>query len=158
MEFYERVRISPLYNRNPSAPAFAAAPLSGVAEGWYCLFPIFERNWRLSVKSWLFLGIAIVAEVVATTGLKASEGFSKFWPSMLVIAGYIVAFYFLSITLKEIPVGLAYAIWAGLGIVLVAFIGWLVYGQSLDAASVIGMALIIAGVAVINVFSKTAVH
>lgn len=110
------------------------------------------------MKSWIFLGIAIVAEVVATTGLKASEGFTRLWPSVLVITGYAVAFYFLSITLKEIPVGLAYAIWAGLGIVLVAFIGWLVYGQTLDAASVIGMALIIAGVVVINVFSKTTLH
>ncbi|WP_152206280.1 SMR family transporter [Marinobacter changyiensis] len=107
------------------------------------------------MKSWIFLGIAIVAEVVATTGLKASEGFTRLWPSVLVITGYAVAFYFLSITLKEIPVGLAYAIWAGLGIVLVAFIGWLIYGQTLDAASVIGMGLIIAGVVVINVFSRT---
>ncbi|MDL0431763.1 SMR family transporter [Marinobacter sp. TBZ242] len=110
------------------------------------------------MKSWIFLGIAIVAEVVATTGLKASEGFTRLWPSLLVIAGYTVAFYFLSHTLKEIPVGLAYAIWAGLGIVLVAFIGWAVYGQVLDAASVIGMALIISGVVVINVFSKATLH
>ncbi len=110
------------------------------------------------MKSWIYLGIAIVAEVVATTGLKASEGFTRLWPSLLVITGYAVAFYFLSITLKEIPVGLAYAIWAGLGIVLVALIGWWVYGQTLDAASVIGMALIIAGVLVINVFSKASMH
>ena len=110
------------------------------------------------MKSWIFLGIAIVAEVVATSGLKASEGFTRLWPSLLVIVGYAVAFYFLSITLKEIPVGLAYAIWAGLGIVLVAFIGWLVYGQTLDAASVVGMALIITGVVVINAFSKTTLH
>jgi len=110
------------------------------------------------VKSWLFLGIAIVAEVVATSGLKASEGFTKLWPSLLVIAGYVVAFYFLSITLKEIPVGVAYAIWAGMGVVLVALIGWLIYGQALDAASVIGMALIISGVVVINVFSKSVAH
>ena len=78
--------------------------------------------------------------------------------SLLVIAGYAVAFYFLSITLKEIPVGVAYAIWAGMGVVLVALIGWLIYGQSLDAASVIGMALIISGVVVINVFSKSVAH
>ena len=110
------------------------------------------------MKSWLFLGIAIVAEVVATSGLKASAGFTKLWPSLLVIAGYTVAFYFLSITLKEIPVGVAYAIWAGMGVVLVALIGWLIYGQALDAASVIGMALIISGVVVINVFSKSVAH
>ena len=110
------------------------------------------------MKSWIFLGVAIVAELVATSGLKAREGFTRLWPSLLVIAGYSVAFYFLSISLKDIPVGLAYAIWAGLGIVLVALIGWVIYGQTLDAASVIGMAMIIGGVAVINVFSKTAVH
>ena len=110
------------------------------------------------MKSWIFLGVAIVAEVIATTGLKASEGFTKLWPSLLVIAGYAVAFYFLSITLKEIPVGVGYAIWAGMGVVLVALIGWLIYGQTLDAASVIGMALIISGVVVINVFSKSVAH
>ena len=126
--------------------------------GWYCLLPNFVRYWRFTVKSWLFLGVAIVAEVVATSGLKASEGFTKLWPSLLVIAGYAVAFYFLSITLKEIPVGVAYAIWAGMGVVLVALIGWLIYGQALDAATVIGMALIITGVAVINLFSKSVAH
>ncbi|MFO7528711.1 MAG: SMR family transporter [Marinobacter sp.] len=110
------------------------------------------------MKSWLLLGIAIVAEVVATSGLKASESFTRLWPSLLVIAGYAFAIYLLSITLEEIPVGLAYAIWAGLGIVLVAFVGWLVYGQALDAASVIGIALIISGVVVINLFSKAIVH
>ena len=76
------------------------------------------------MKSWIFLGVAIVAEVIATTGLKASEGFTKLWPSLLVIIGYTIAFYFLSLTLKEIPVGVAYAIWAGMGVVLVALIGW----------------------------------
>ncbi|ADP96722.1 SMR family transporter [Marinobacter adhaerens] len=110
------------------------------------------------MKSWIFLGVAIVAEVIATTGLKASEGFTRLWPSLLVIAGYTIAFYFLSLTLKEIPVGVAYAIWAGMGVVLVALIGWLIYGQALDAATVIGMALIITGVAVINLFSKSVAH
>lgn len=110
------------------------------------------------MKYWLFLGIAIVAEVVGTSSLKASEGFTRLWPSLLVVLGYGVAFYFLALTLKAIPVGIAYAIWAGLGIVLIALIGWLVFGQKLDLAAAAGMVLIIAGVAVIQLFSKTAAH
>ncbi|QIL89601.1 QacE family quaternary ammonium compound efflux SMR transporter [Microbulbifer sp. SH-1] len=110
------------------------------------------------MKSWLFLGVAIVSEVIATSSLKASSGFTKFWPSMLVILGYALSLYFLSLTLKAIPVGIAYAIWAGLGIVLISILGWLIFGQKLDVASVIGMALIISGVAVINLFSKVSAH
>lgn len=102
--------------------------------------------------------MAIVAEVVATSSLKASAGFTKFWPSLLVVAGYAIAFYFLSLTLKAIPVGIAYAIWAGLGIVLISVVGWAVFGQKLDFASIVGMSLIIAGVVVINVFSKVSTH
>ena len=104
---------------------------------------------------WLFLSIAIVSEVIATSALKASEGFTRLWPSLIVITGYALAFYFLSLTLKAIPVGVAYAVWAGAGIALIALIGWLLFGQALDAPSVIGMGLIVAGVVVINVFSKT---
>ncbi|PCM46432.1 SMR family transporter [Marinobacter sp. ANT_B65] len=110
------------------------------------------------MKNWLFLGVAIASEVVATSSMKASAGFTKFWPSVVVILGYVIAFYFLSLTLKVIPVGIAYATWAGLGIVLISVAGWLVFGQKLDFASIIGMALIIAGVVVINVFSKVSVH
>lgn len=110
------------------------------------------------MKNWLFLCVAIVAEVVATSSLKASAGFTKFWPSLLVVAGYAIAFYFLSLTLKAIPVGIAYAIWAGLGIVLISVVGWGVFGQKLDFASIVGMSLIIAGVVVINVFSKVSAH
>lgn len=110
------------------------------------------------MKSWLFLGAAIIAEVVATSSLKASAGFTKFWPSVLVVVGYVVAFYLLSLTLKVIPVGIAYAIWAGLGIVLISLVGWLWFGQKLDPASVIGMILIVAGVAVINLFSNVSAH
>ncbi|GLR64609.1 SMR family transporter [Marinospirillum insulare] len=106
------------------------------------------------MKNWLFLGAAIIAEVVATSSLKTSMGFTKLWPSLLVVFGYAIAFYFLSLTLKTIPVGIAYAIWAGLGIVLISLVGWLVFGQKLEFASVLGMGLIIAGVVVINVFSK----
>ncbi|MCE0556605.1 SMR family transporter [Motilimonas sp. E26] len=110
------------------------------------------------MKNWLFLAVAIVAEVLATSGLKASEGFTKLWPSLLVVLGYAIAFYFLSLSLKAIPVGIAYAIWAGMGIVLISVAGWLIYGQKLDFASMVGMALIVAGVVVLNVFSKASVH
>lgn len=110
------------------------------------------------MKYWLYLGIAILAEVLATSSLKSSEGFTRLWPSLATIAGYGVAFYFLSLTLKTIPVGIAYAIWSGIGIVLIAVIAWLVHGQKLDLAAVIGMGLIMAGVIVINGFSKAAAH
>lgn len=110
------------------------------------------------MKNWLFLAIAITAEVVATSSLKASDGFTRLWPSIFVIIGYAIAFYFLSLTLKVIPVGIAYAIWAGLGIVLISLVGWVILGQTLDIASMVGMTLIIAGVIIINVFSKVGGH
>ncbi len=105
---------------------------------------------------WIHLAIAILSEVVATTALKASAGFSRFWPSVLVVVGYGCAFYFLSLTLRSIPVGIAYAIWSGVGVVLVCLLGWLIYGQKLDLAAGVGIALIVAGVLVINVFSDSA--
>lgn len=105
------------------------------------------------MKHWVFLGVAILAEVVATSALKASDGFSRAVPSIIVVAGYVCAFYFLSLTLRTIPVGIAYAIWSGLGIVLVSLIGLFVFGQRLDAPALIGMGLIVAGVLVMNVFS-----
>lgn len=108
--------------------------------------------------NYLYLAIAIVAEVIATSALKASEGFTRLWPSLIVGIGYLVAFYFLSLTLRTITVGVAYAIWSGVGIVLVAIIGWLVLGQKLDAPAIGGMGLIIAGVVVINLFSKSTGH
>ncbi len=107
---------------------------------------------------YVFLGIAIVAEVIGTSALKASDGFSKLWPSLIVILGYTAAFYFLALVLRAVPVGVAYAIWSGVGIVLIAVVGWLFLGQKLDAAAVIGMGLIAAGVVVINVFSRTSGH
>lgn len=110
------------------------------------------------MKNWLFLAIAIVAEVIGTSALKASEGFSRLWPSLLVVLGYGVAFYFLSLTLRAIPVGIAYAVWSGVGVVLIAAIGWLFFGQRLDAPAVLGMALIVSGVVVLNVFSKSVQH
>jgi small multidrug resistance pump len=107
------------------------------------------------LHAWVYLAIAIVAEVVATSALKAADGFTRPGPSAVVIAGYVVAFYCLSLVLRTIPVGITYAIWSGVGIVLIALIAWLVYGQTLDFAAVVGLGLIIAGVVVLNVFSET---
>jgi small multidrug resistance pump len=107
------------------------------------------------MKSWLFLTIAIVSEVIATSALKQSEGFTKFWPSVVVFVGYGVAFYLLALTLRVIPMGVAYAIWSGLGIALIAFVGWVLYDQKLDLPAVIGIGLIIAGVVVLSIFSKS---
>ncbi|OSZ78323.1 QacE family quaternary ammonium compound efflux SMR transporter [Chitinophagaceae bacterium IBVUCB1] len=104
---------------------------------------------------YVYLFIAIVSEVVATSSLKASEGFTKLWPSILVVVGYALAFYFLSITVKVMPVGISYAIWSGVGIVLVTIAGIYFYKQVPDLPAIIGMALIAAGVLVINIFSKT---
>jgi len=108
--------------------------------------------------NWLLLSIAIVAEVIATSALKAADGFTRLGPSLVVIAGYGIAFYFLSLALRGIPVGVAYAVWSGVGIVLISVIGWLAFGQTLDAAAVFGIGLIMAGVIVLNVFSRTSVH
>ena len=105
---------------------------------------------------YLLLAIAIVSEVLATTALKQSDGFSRTGWSAATVAGYAVSFYFLSLTLRTMPTGTAYAIWSGVGIVLVSLLAWLVNGQRLDGAAMLGMALIIAGVATINLFSQTA--
>ena len=106
------------------------------------------------MKNWIFLAVAIVSEVIATSFLKVSDGFTKPLPSILVVVGYACAFYFLSLTLRVIPVGVAYAIWAGTGVLLISLLGWILFGQKLDPPALIGMGLIVAGVAVINVFSK----
>lgn len=110
------------------------------------------------MNAWWLLALAIVAEVVGTSALKASEGFTRLWPSAIVVAGYGVAFYCLSLVLKSIPVGITYAVWSGLGIVLITLMAWWLYGQAIDTAGVIGMGLIVAGVVVLNVFSKTTLH
>ncbi|WP_432697854.1 DMT family transporter [Marinobacterium sp. YM272] len=110
------------------------------------------------MKQWIFLAAAIVSEVIATSALKSTESFTRPIPSVIVVVGYVLAIYLLGLTLKTIPVGIAYAIWAGMGVVLVALVSWLAFGQRLDLPAVLGICLIIAGVAVINLFSKTAVH
>ena len=110
------------------------------------------------MSNYVFLAIAIIAEVIATSALKASQSFTELLPSILVIAGYGVAFYCLSLTLRTIPVGIAYAIWSGAGIVLVSLIGLTLYGQKLDVWAMVGIGLIIAGVMVINLLSKSTAH
>jgi len=110
------------------------------------------------IQAYAYLAIAIVFEVIATTALKASDGFTRFWPSTMTVVGYGVAFYCLAITLRVIPTGVAYAIWSGVGIVLISVAGWVLYKQHLDTAAMIGMGLILAGVVVINVFSESVRH
>lgn len=104
---------------------------------------------------YLYLGIAIVAEVAATSALKAADGFSRLVPSVVVVIGYALAFYFLSLTLRSMAVGVVYAVWSGVGIALICIIGALLYQQRLDVPALIGIALIVAGVLVLNLFSKT---
>jgi small multidrug resistance pump len=106
--------------------------------------------------SYLYLAIAIVAEVIGTSALKAAEGFTRLLPSLVVIVGYGTAFYFLSLALKVIPVGIAYAIWSGVGVALITLIGWIVFKQRLDAPALAGLALIVAGVVVIQMYSGAA--
>jgi small multidrug resistance pump len=110
------------------------------------------------MNAWLSLAVAILAEVIGTSALKASEGFSRLLPSTVVVAGYGVAFYFLSLTLKQIPVGIAYAVWSGAGTVLITLIGLLVFRQKIDLAGVVGIALIVAGVLVLNLLSSNSAH
>jgi small multidrug resistance pump len=110
------------------------------------------------MNQWLFLSVAIISEVVATSALKASDGFTQLWPSLVVIAGYITAFFFLSLILRTMPVGVAYAIWSGVGIVLVTLIAWYIFEQSLDIPAIIGLTLIVTGVVVLQVFSKSSAH
>jgi small multidrug resistance pump len=108
--------------------------------------------------SYLYLAIAIVCEVIGTSALKATEGFTRLGPSIVVVIGYGLAFYFLSLTLRTVPVGVAYAIWSGAGVALITLIGWLVFKQRLDAAAIFGIGLIVAGVVVIQFFSSAGRH
>ncbi|PWK59563.1 DMT family transporter [Roseicyclus mahoneyensis] len=105
---------------------------------------------------WLYLTLAIVGEVIGTTALKASDGFTRLGPSLLVVLGYAIAFYLLAQVLRTIPLGITYAIWSGAGVAAVTIIGWLIYGQRLDGPAILGIGLIVAGVLVLNLWSGAA--
>ena len=108
--------------------------------------------------NYLYLLVAIVFEVLATTALKETHGFTRLLPSLVTVAGYGLAFYFLSLPLRTMPVGIVYALWCGAGIIMITAIGWVWFRQQLDLPALVGMGLIMAGVVVINLFSKTVVH
>ena len=132
-------------------PAASAGP-----PGLHCRGDLIRP--RVRVNPWMYLALAIVCEVLATSALKSSEGFSRLWPTALVVTGYCSSFFFLSLCLRSIPVGVAYAIWSGVGVVLITGIGWWWFGQKLDAAALLGMGLIALGVLIIYLFSKSAEH
>jgi small multidrug resistance pump len=112
----------------------------------------------MSPSTLLVLALAILSEVVATSALKASDGFTRLWPSVLTALGYGVSFYCLSLTLRVLPVGIVYGIWSGIGIVLISAAGWAFFGEKLDLAAIVGLALIVAGVLVVNLLSETVRH
>ena len=106
------------------------------------------------MTKWLYLLAAILAEVTATSALKAADGFRRLWPSVIVVVGYAVSFYLMGLTLRDIPVGVTYAIWSGVGVILITLVAWVAYGQQLDLPAIVGMTLIVVGVVVMNLFSK----
>lgn len=108
--------------------------------------------------SYFYLAVAVVGEVIATSALKTSDHFTRPIPSAIVLAGYAVAFYFLSLTLRTLPLGIAYAVWAGAGTVLIALVGCVLFQQALDAAAIVGIALMMAGAVIVNAFSNAASH
>ena len=108
--------------------------------------------------NYLYLIVAILFEVIATTALKETQGFTRLVPSAVAVVGYALAFYFLSLPLRSMPVGIVYAIWCGAGIILITVIGWLWFRQTLDIPAIVGMAFIMAGVIIINLFSRTMMH
>lgn len=110
------------------------------------------------MNHWLALAIAIIAEVIATSTMKSTNEFTRFWPSLVVVLGYGTGFYFMTISMRVLPIGIMYAIWSGVGILGVSLMGWVIYRQALDIPAIIGMSLIVAGVVVINVFSKSIGH
>ncbi len=116
----------------------------------------FQTRLRGADMVYFYLALAVISETIATSALKATEEFTRFWPSMVVLVGYSIAFYMMTIVMRTLPVGITYAIWSGVGIVLVSLIGFVWYKQTLDLPGVIGIVLIIAGVAVIHLFSKSA--
>ena len=110
------------------------------------------------MNKWVYLTLAIFSEVMATASLKSTEGFSKFWPSVIVLVGYSAAFYFLSLTLDTIPIGVAYAIWSGVGVAAITLVSIFVFDQKIDAAGFVGIGLIVAGVIILRLFSESAVE
>jgi small multidrug resistance pump len=115
-------------------------------------------TWSTSAGTYLILGAAILLEVLGTTALKASEGFTRLVPGTVTAVAYMASFYLLSLALKTLPMGIAYAVWSGVGIVLISTVGWVYYGQRLDLPAVIGLGLIVAGVLVVNLFSRSVGH
>ncbi|WP_166260122.1 DMT family transporter [Marinobacter salicampi] len=107
------------------------------------------------MSHWFLLSIAICAEVLGTSFLKSTEGFTRLVPSVVVVISYVVAFYFLSLTLKTMPVGIAYAVWAGSGVALIVLVGWVFFSQPLDTPAMVGVSLIVAGVILINGYSSS---
>ncbi|MBS1206899.1 MAG: multidrug transporter [Proteobacteria bacterium] len=112
----------------------------------------------MNKEALIFLSIAIVFEVIATTALKSSDSLTRLLPSIISIVGYCIAFWCLTIPMRTIPTGVIYAIWSGAGIVLIGIVGWLVHGQKLDLPAIFGMGMIIAGVVIINLFSRSVAH
>ncbi|MCH2548263.1 MAG: SMR family transporter [Alphaproteobacteria bacterium] len=108
--------------------------------------------------TYCYLSIAIISEVIATLALKPANGFTEFIPSMICVLGYAIAFYFLSLTLRNMPIGIVYAIWSGAGVVLITGLGWVWFKQVLDVPAIIGCAMIVAGVAVINLYSQSLIE
>jgi small multidrug resistance pump len=137
------------------SPAFIRVP---AALGHDHIGSICESRVSTMLLTYLYLFVAIIFEVIATTALKQTDGFTRLLPSLMTILGYALAFYFLALTLRTRPVGIVYAIWSGAGIILITAIGWLLFRQSLDLPALVGMGLIMAGVLVINLFSKSVVH
>jgi len=107
---------------------------------------------------YLYLAIAVAFETIGTSAMQASQQFTRLWPSVLVIIGYAISFYFMALTLRYMPVGIVYALWSGLGIILIALIGYSIFGQKLDLPAIAGLGLIIAGIVVIQLFSNTTAH
>ena len=109
------------------------------------------------MNNWVYLGLAIFSEVIATASLKSTEGFTRLVPSIVVLVGYSAAFYFLSLTLDTIPIGIAYAVWSGVGVATITLVSFVLYDQKIDAAGLIGIGLIVAGVVVLRLFSEASV-
>jgi small multidrug resistance pump len=137
--------------------AFHHSGLSCYLAGSVAAHPVRAKPWMVHMH-YLFLVIAVVGEVVGTSTLKATDGFSKLWPTLVVVIAYGIAFYFLSLSVQRFPIGVLYAVWSGLGVVLIALAGYVIYGDRLDLPAIGGLVLIVAGVATIQLFSDTVRH